>query len=106
MPPGMPLNLIGGLELASETPGVMDQVKHTATLLDVLWKVRDLFLKTGDPAERARTFERSQSEFLNLDKCPDFVVNRGHYFGTDQFQAEPGLSDTDKEALIAFLKTF
>jgi hypothetical protein len=41
-----------------------------------------------------------------MDKCPDFVINRGHYFGTDQYKEEPGLSDDDKEALIAFLKTF
>jgi hypothetical protein len=34
------------------------------------------------------------------------VINRGHYFGTDQFKEEPALSDADKEALIAFLKTF
>jgi hypothetical protein len=30
---------------------------------------------------------------------PDYVVNRGHYFGAD-------LSDADKQALITFLKTF
>jgi hypothetical protein len=43
-----------------------------------------------------------------LSKCPDFVVNRGHYFGTSYFQEkdEPGLSDDDKWALIEFLKTF
>lgn len=35
---------------------------------------------------------------LSHSKCPDFVVNRGHYFGAD-------LSDPDKEALVAFLKT-
>jgi hypothetical protein len=47
------------------------------------------------------------------------VVNRGHYFGTAQFNEqagltpdeqafgkEPELSDDDKQALIAFLKTF
>jgi hypothetical protein len=34
-----------------------------------------------------------------LSKCPDYIVNRGHYFGTQ-------LSDADKNALIAFLKTF
>jgi hypothetical protein len=34
------------------------------------------------------------------------VVNRGHYFGTDQFKEEPGLGDDDKRALIEFLKTF
>jgi hypothetical protein len=56
---------------------------------------------------------------LELSKCPDLVVNRGHYFGTAQFNdqdglsadetafgQEPVLSDDDKRALIAFLKTF
>ncbi len=46
---------------------------------------------------------------LELNKCPDFVVNRGHYFGTDRMRAEenePGLSDDDKRALIEFVKTF
>jgi hypothetical protein len=56
---------------------------------------------------------------LSLSKCPDFVVNRGHYFGTAEFNnqdglsaderafgKEPVLSDDDKRALIAFLKTF
>ena len=56
---------------------------------------------------------------LALSKCPDFVVNRGHYFGTAQFNrqqalsadersfgTEPELSDDDKRALIAFVKTF
>ena len=26
---------------------------------------------------------------LELSKCPDFVVNRGHYFGTSVFKEEP-----------------
>ena len=43
---------------------------------------------------------------LELSKCPDFVVNRGHYFGTAQQNEEPALSDEDKRALIEFLKTF
>jgi hypothetical protein len=43
---------------------------------------------------------------LALSKCPDFVVNRGHYFGTAMFPEETPLSDADKTALIAFLKTF
>jgi hypothetical protein len=47
------------------------------------------------------------------------VTNRGHYFGTTQFNdqdglsrdeqafgKEPELSDDDKHALVAFLKTF
>jgi hypothetical protein len=56
---------------------------------------------------------------LKLSKCPDFVVNRGHYFGTAKFNETDGLSDDekafgaeapltddDKRALIEFIKTF
>ena len=59
-----------------------------------------------------------RGDLLALNKCPDFVVNRGHYFGTAQFNettgltedekafgTEPVLSDGDKNALIEFLKT-
>jgi hypothetical protein len=42
---------------------------------------------------------------LAVSKCKDLVVNKGHYFGTDYFKEEPGLNDSDKRALIAFLKT-
>ena len=42
---------------------------------------------------------------LSLSKCPDFVVNRGHYFGTSFFKEEPALGDEDKRALIEFVKT-
>jgi hypothetical protein len=56
---------------------------------------------------------------LKLSKCPDFVVNRGHYFGTAKFDETDGLTndekafgpetpltDDDKRALIEFIKTF
>jgi hypothetical protein len=43
---------------------------------------------------------------LKLSKCPDFVVNRGHYFGTNLSPDGSTLSDDDKRALIEFLKTF
>jgi hypothetical protein len=36
---------------------------------------------------------------VGLSKCPDYVVNRGHYFGAD-------LSADDKEALIAYIMHF
>ncbi|MEQ1909754.1 MAG: hypothetical protein ABMA15_13080 [Vicinamibacterales bacterium] len=42
---------------------------------------------------------------LSLSKCPDLVINKGHYFGTNLFTQEPGLSDADKRDLIGFLKT-
>jgi hypothetical protein len=63
--------------------------------------------------------QKLREPLLKLSKCPDFVVNRGHYFGTAKFNEteglsdeemsfgkEPVLSDDDKRALIEFLKTF
>jgi hypothetical protein len=49
---------------------------------------------------------RLVDDMLEVSKCKDFVVNKGHYFGTEYFSEEPGLSNEDKSALIAFLKTF
>jgi hypothetical protein len=56
-----------------------------------------------------KNFSNLVDPLLQLSKCPDLIVNRGHYFGTDMLdksQGEPGLSDPEKRALIAFLKTF
>ncbi len=67
----------------------------------------------------ASTSPTCAKPLLALSKCPDYVVNRGHYFGTAEFNRqdglsadersfgkEPELSDDDKRALISFLKTF
>jgi hypothetical protein len=37
--------------------------------------------------------------FLRNNQAPDFVLDRGHYFGTE-------LSDEDKRALVEYVKTF
>ncbi|NGZ11500.1 MAG: hypothetical protein CV088_19365, partial [Nitrospira sp. LK70] len=61
----------------------------------------------GATDEQARqVWDNLVEPLLEFNKCPDFVVNRGHYFGTSHFKEEPGLSDDDKYALIEFLKTF
>ena len=56
-------------------------------------------------ADARQAFADLVQPLIDISKCPDFVVNRGHYFGTDYFAEEPALSDVDKRALIAFLKT-
>ena len=61
-----------------------------------------------DARQKQRMLELTDL-LLKVSKCPDLIVNRGHYFGTDLLdpsEHEPGLSDQDKRALIAFLKTF
>jgi hypothetical protein len=52
----------------------------------------------------ARSVRRSR-QAAAWNQCPDYVVNRGHYFGTDYFAEERALTDADKRALIEFLKT-
>ena len=42
---------------------------------------------------------------LSMSNCPDLVINKGHYFGTNLYTEEPGLSDAEKRDLIGFLKT-
>ena len=52
-----------------------------------------------------KVFANLVQPLMDLSKCPDYIVNRGHYFGTSMFKDEPGLSDEEKSALIEFLKT-
>ena len=56
--------------------------------------------------EAAKVFKNLVPDLLKVSKCPDYVVNKGHYFGTNAFKEEPALSDDDKWALIEYLKTF
>jgi hypothetical protein len=107
IPKGTPVALIGNLDL-DKRDNPLEDLLHKAKVLKLLAKLK-IALKslppnaTDDDARRA--FASSYGDLLELNKCPDFIANRGHYFGTDYFAEEPGLSDADKKALIAFLKT-
>ena len=90
---------------------MQDRIKRDATVVK-LASLTKSHLKKGKnlpPSEREKAFTSITDLLLDLSKCPDYIVNRGHYFGTsmlDPKEGEPGLSDDDKRALIAFLKTF
>jgi hypothetical protein len=109
IPKGTPVNLLANLELVLDGGDLGARVAHDARVLELLIKVKhDLkSLPAGATDDDARkAFANLVEPLLGLNKCPDFVVNRGHYFGTDLFPEEPGLSDEDKGALIEFVKTF
>jgi hypothetical protein len=111
IPAGTPVNLIANLNLVSESGDTTDTAKQAQRVLDLLLKVkRDLkaLPKDASDEEARKVFANLREPLLAVNKCPDFVVNRGHYFGTSYFkdQDEPGLSDADKRALIEFLKMF
>jgi len=52
---------------------------------------------SGDAAKEE--LRKLVPDLLKVNNAPDFIEDEGHYFGTD-------LPDTDKQALIEFLKTF
>ena len=97
IPKGTPINLLSNMDL-----------EQKREVLKVLLKAkRDLkeLPKDATDAEARAAFADIVDPMLALSKCQDFIVNRGHYFGTKYFREEPGLSDADKLALIEFLKT-
>jgi hypothetical protein len=108
IPKGTPVDLIANLDL-DQREDPFENAKHKLDLLNLLIKLKidiKLLPKDATDDQARHVFSNAVDQMLALSKCPDFIVNRGHYFGTDYFKEEPGLSDADKEALIEFLKTF
>lgn len=102
IPKGTPVNLLSNINLKTPTPQLLSLGK---TLVKDLKKLP----RNATDEDARKAFANAVPKLLAASKCPDFVVNRGHYFGTDFLPAsegEPGLSDADKQALIAYLKTF
>ncbi len=109
-PKGLPVNLLSNLQPLPESNRLLDRVRHVENLVKLLvdLKLYLLALPSGatDEQKVSAIGSRMGSALLALNKCPDFEVNRGHYFGTGMVPGEPALSDSDKRALIEFLKTF
>ena len=109
IPKGTPVGLISNIELVSESGSLAERIEHRKKLLALLIKVKkDLkALPENASDEEARAvLGNLVNPLLEVSKCPDLVVNRGHYFGTQFYKEEAPLSDSDKRALIEFLKTF
>ena len=119
IPPGTPIDLLANLQPLAETDSFSDRVSHASKLLDLLRAFKaDVKNGTAEKQVNDKQFIDMERPLEALSKCPDYVVNRGHYFGTAQFNdtagltddekgfgTEPVLSDDDKNALIEFLKT-
>lgn len=108
IPAGTPVDLLSNLELVSDDGDLRQRAQNDAKVLAVVKRMKhDLeSLPPNATDEQARAvFVNLVGPLMDASKCPDYVVNRGHYFGTDKFSEEPALSDDDKRALIEFLKT-
>ena len=63
----------------------------------VLRALRDIRERGLTGAAAMERVKELVPDLITASKCPDFIADRGHPFGTR-------LSDGDKHALIAFLK--
>ena len=96
IPKGTPVNLLANIDLdLSLDP------EDLANLVDVAVKLNaalnDIKNDKLDYAAATTRLKQVGPALLKLSKCPDFVEDHGHLFGA-------GLSDKDKDALIAYLK--
>jgi len=116
IPEGTPIDLLSNVDLLPDKNLTLrERLGHDKRIVDLLIKLkRDLLAlnlvpEAQRPARARQIFADVVDPLFEFSKCPDYVVNRGHYFGTSRLPAsenEPGLSDQDKRALIEFLKTF
>ncbi len=110
IPAGVPVNLISNIDVSSASPAHLAKLTYAVgKLVETVIKIRKQNLK-GTAA--AHFFMKNVSKsLLAVSKCNDFVVNRGHYFGTKyardnkEIHSE-GLNPEEKVALIEYLKHF
>jgi hypothetical protein len=98
IPKGTPVSLLTNIDLETNR---VELVKLLLKMKEDLKRVEG-----ASDEEAAKVFKNLVPDLLKVSKCPDYVVNKGHYFGTSFLKEEPPLSDDDKWALIEFLKTF
>jgi hypothetical protein len=108
IPKGTPVGLLANLDLdPGERRSLSERLKRDGLFLELVRLTKSLGKNPG-AEDQKKNFNDLTNVLLKLSKCPDLIVNRGHYFGTDMLKGEdePGLNDQDKLALTQFLKTF
>jgi hypothetical protein len=91
IPKNTPVNLIANLE-----PDLVQMAALQVKLAPALIKIHADRLESEAATAELR---KAIPELLAANKCPDFVEDKGHYFGTN-------IPESDKRALIEYMKTF
>jgi len=102
-PKGMPIGLLTNIDLLGPDESTGGQKVHQQRLLTL---GKRAIAEVKQKKDLRLILPGLIDDLLAVSKCKDFVVNKGHYFGTRFFDEEPALSDAEKGALIEFLKTF
>ena len=96
IPKGTPVDLLANINPDAPQDKLKNAIRAT---INGLAKIQSEHLDE----EAARTVYREEiaPALLEVSKCPDFVMDKGHYFPWFQ-----DMTDEEKEALIELLKTF
>ena len=109
IPAGTPVDLLANFDILGESTDSPEIRARQVRVLELLLRLKhdlEALPKDATDDDARKVFANVVDPLLELNKCPDFIVNRGHYFGTSYFSEEPGLTDDEKRALIEYLKTF
>lgn len=91
------IDLLANADIDLSSPNKeVDRLKLLAEIQSTLLRIKIENLK---PDEAQAVMLKLVPDLLKISKCPDFVEDRGHYFGAN-------LPDADKRSLIEFMKTF
>jgi len=97
IPKGTPVNLLANLDL--DRPfGPVRLARLVKVIIKIKKSLRQIESENLNEEQSTALLKTLVPDLLSVNKCPDFRVNRGHTFGRE-------LSETNKLALIEFLKT-
>ena len=96
IPKGTPVNLIANIDL-DWTLNPLKLANFIGAAAKIYAALREIDEQKLDDAAAKARLQQIGPALLKLSKCPDFVEDHGHLFGT-------GLPDADKRALIAYVK--
>ena len=96
IPEGTPINLLSNLNPDADPADLKAALKVT---IHTLAKIKAEHF-SPEQAQKAMREEIAPA-LMKVNKCPDFVMDKGHYF--EWFKS---MTDEDKYALIELLKTF
>ena len=98
IPAGTPINLLANINVDRNDPRF--SIWRLLRLLDnTKDRLKEIEGQKLSPDATTAKLRELVPDLLRLSTCPDFIVDRGHPFGT-------ALAPADKEALIEFIKTF
>lgn len=97
IPAGTPIDLIANANLDLSNQAVA--IERAKLIARAYIDLRQINQRQLDSAATQQVLSNMVPGLMKISKCPDYVLDRGHYFDTT-------LPDSDKRALIEFMKTF